>query len=241
MFDRFYQLVTNTGYTHPLHPTLVNIVIGLIVGAFVLAIIGLPGRRPSLACCARYCTITALVFLILTVFTGIMDWQHYFSGGWIFPIKLKMGLAALLFVVIVLALIIGRDKEELSTPLVAVYFLCLVFVAVLGYFGAELVFSGRTPPAGPEYAAGREIFRSHCSGCHPYGANIVHAENHLWNSPQLKDPRYLAGWLRQPIAPMPVFSPAELSEDQIRELFAYLNPLFYKQSETEEAETHEHD
>jgi uncharacterized membrane protein len=240
MLEAFYQSLEKLGYTHPLHPTQVNMPIGLVVAAFVLLVIALLLRRGVPARCGRYCAVMALVFIIPTVIAGIMDWQHYFSGGWIYPIKLKMGLAALLFSLLLTAFFLGRNRESPSPLLLAVYGLCLATIVALGYLGAELVFAGRTPSAAPEYADGREIFRSHCSGCHPYGANIIHADKHLWDSPMLASPRYLTGWLRNPVAPMPVFSPSRLSDEEVRRLFAYLNAYFYRKSGPEEA-AHDHE
>jgi uncharacterized membrane protein len=228
MFDSLYQFIEKLGYTHPLHPTQVNMPIGLVVAAFVLLLVALLIRGNSLARCARYCMAAALLFLVPTIIAGFMDWQHYYSGGWIFPIRLKMGLAVILVVLLLTAFFMGRKSEGPTFPLLVVYGLCLATVVALGYLGAELVFAKRAPPTDPEFSGGRVLFHAHCSGCHPYGSNIVDAEYILWDNLRLAKVEYLRGWLRKPEKPMPVFSPECLSDTQVQELFGYLNRVFYQ-------------
>ncbi len=38
-----------------------------------------------------HCVILALLGIAPTIFTGYLDWQHRFGGGWEFLIVLKMG------------------------------------------------------------------------------------------------------------------------------------------------------
>ncbi len=226
MFDFLYQTLVRLGYTHPIHPTQVNMPIGLLVGSFALILIASMSRNKTMIGCVRFCAAAGLIFLVPTVIAGIMDWQQYFSGAWIFPIKIKMVLAGALFFLLLIALIISRNATEISKSVAVLFTLCLSIVIVLAYLGAELVFAGRTPPALPEYTVGREIFRSNCSGCHPYGANIVVSKDHIWNSKLLEKPQYFSGWLRQPVPPMPAFSPIDLSDNQVSELYSYLDHLF---------------
>jgi len=49
MIDYIYQTLTEIGYTHPLHPTLTHVPIGLVMGAFFFAIVGLIFKRTNLA------------------------------------------------------------------------------------------------------------------------------------------------------------------------------------------------
>jgi uncharacterized membrane protein len=238
MFDSLYQFFEKLGYSHPLHPTQVNMPIGLVVAAFVLLLVSFLMRGNGMARCARYCVALALLFLIPTIIAGIMDWQHYFSGGWIFPIRLKIGLAVILVVLLLVAFFMNRKSDGPSFSLLVVYGLCLATVVALGYLGAELVFAARTPPTDQEFSGGRELFHAHCSGCHPYGSNIVDAEHILWDNLRLAKEDYLREWLRKPDSPMPVFSPDRLSDAKVKELFGYLNRVFYQKilSDSEEEE-----
>jgi len=40
MIEFIYQTLTKFGYTHPLHPTLTHVPIGLVIGAFLFALAG---------------------------------------------------------------------------------------------------------------------------------------------------------------------------------------------------------
>jgi len=230
MFDSFYQFFEKFGYAHPLHPTQVNMPIGLVVAAFALLLLALIIRSSILVRCARYIMLAALLFLIPTILAGFMDWEHYFSGGWIHPIKLKMGLAFLLAILMLAAVIQGRKNEGPTLLGLVLYVLCLVTVVILGFLGAELVFKGRTPPAEPQFAVGQKLFQANCSGCHPFGYNIVNTKHLLWDNLRFTKVEYLRDWLRQPESPMPVFSPAHISDTEVLELFDYGNAVFYNKS-----------
>lgn len=222
MLESIYRFIQQLGYTHPLHPTMVSMPIGLLVGAFSLAAFAVGRRKPRLLTCARSCLVAALLFLIPTILAGLMDWQHYYAGALLTPIKWKMAMAALLFMLLLAALIASRGREANGKPFLVICGLALLPVIALGYLGGNLVFSGRTPPAPPKYAVGREIFRSHCSGCHPYGANAIKPQHHLWDSGRLTNILTLTAWIRSPQPPMPKFGPDQISGKDAKELLAYL-------------------
>ena len=222
MLDSIYGFFQSIGYTHPIHPTMVSMPIGLLIGALCLAAFAIGGRSAVLGTCARSCLQLALLFLIPTVLAGLMDWQYFYSGALLPPFKLKMALAALLFVLLFATLFSSRQNTKNSKPFLIFCGLAVLCVIALGYLGGKLVFSGRTPPAPPKYAAGRELFRSHCSGCHPYGANAVKSRHHLWNSGRLTNIMTFTYWIRSPEPPMPKFGPDRISDKDAQELLAYL-------------------
>jgi mono/diheme cytochrome c family protein len=214
-----------------------------VVAAFALLLLAFIIRSSALARCARYAMLAGLLFLIPTILAGVMDWKHYFSGGWIHPVRLKMGLAALLVILMLMAVFQGRKSEGPLGMQLVLYGFCLVTVVILGFLGAELVFKGRTPPAEPQFAAGQELFQANCSGCHPYGYNIVNPKHLLWDNLRFTKFEYLRDWLRKPESPMPVFLPDHISESEARDLFDYCNAVFYNKSlaggEEEEKNHHE--
>jgi mono/diheme cytochrome c family protein len=236
MLNAIYRFFQDIGYSHPLHPTQVNMPIGLVVGAFFLALFAIRSRNADLGTCSRSCLLLALLFMIPTGLAGLMDVQYYYSGVMLTPVKWKIGLAGLLFVLLLTALFTGRRKEGGGKAFFALCGLALINVIALGYLGGNLVFSGRTPPAPKEYAAGRELFRSHCSGCHPYGANAVDASHHLWGSGRLTNILTFTAWIRSPMAPMPSFGEDRISEPEARALLSYLKFVLEKVPEREEAE-----
>jgi len=241
MLNAIYRFFQGIGYSHPLHPTQVNMPIGLVVGAFFLALIAASSRKADLNACARSCLLLALLFMVPTGLAGLMDVQYYYSGALLTPVRWKIGLAGLLLVLLLTAFFTGRRKEEGGKAFLVLCGLALINVIALGYLGGNLVFSGRTPPAPKEYAAGREIFRSHCSGCHPYGANAVEASHHLWGSGRLTNILTFTAWIRSPEAPMPHFSEELISKQEACSLLSYLKYVLEKREEDEHDKHEEND
>ena len=77
MIDFVYQTLAKFGYTHPLHPTLTHLPIGMVMGAFFFVLVALTFRRANLAKTARHCSVLALIAAVPTILLGIMDWQHF--------------------------------------------------------------------------------------------------------------------------------------------------------------------
>ena len=53
MIEFIYQTVTKFGYTHPLHPTLTHLPIGMVMGAFLFVLVAFIFSRTNLAQTAR--------------------------------------------------------------------------------------------------------------------------------------------------------------------------------------------
>jgi uncharacterized membrane protein len=226
MIHAFYEFLLKLGYVHPVHPTQVNMPIGLVVGALLLSLVAIIGRRPAPARCARFCLGAALFFLIFAAATGFMDWQRFYGGVLLPAIKIKIGLAIFLFLLLTIALVATRRAEPETRPPLLISFLGFITVVVLGFFGANLVFGGRTPPGPPEFVVGRELFRSHCSGCHPHGGNLLHPDDVLYGSGRLYSFEKFLSWIREPKAPMPAFDEHHFPEEKARELYGYLDEVF---------------
>lgn len=228
MFDSFYQFLQRLGYPHPIHPTEVHIPIGTVIAAVLLGYTALLLRRPKLAQCARNCILIALVFLFPTVLFGFMDWQHFYLGAWLFPIKVKLFLASVLLILLTIALFLGYKLGAESKAVLAVYTLSFCVVVALGYYGGELVYGGRTPKAAPEFRLGEKIFDSNCSGCHPGGGNAFVPKMTLRSSPELENFEAFLAYIRDPRMPdgsrgiMPPFSETRISDKMANELYQYI-------------------
>ncbi len=225
MLDGFYHALEAIGYTHPIHPTQVNMPIGLVVGALVLALAAVLSKKAHLAVSARHVVIVAFFFLIVTAGAGLMDWLHFYSGVWLFPIKVKVVLAVFLFFLLGAAVLAGGRLEPTSPVLISLYVLSFLTVVALGYFGANLVFGGRTPPLPQQYHAGETVYRMNCCGCHPYGGNAIKPRKAVLGSDKLDNFPKFVGWLRDPRAPMPPFPPERISDAQARQLYQYVKNL----------------
>ena len=122
MVDFIYQTLEKIGYTHPLHPPMTHIPVGMVIGAFIFGLLAWLIRRDQLAITTRHCITLAFIGLVPTVLLGYMDWQHRYAGVWSFPIKMKIGLAALLFLLLIIAATIGSRARVVTTGALAISF-----------------------------------------------------------------------------------------------------------------------
>ena len=99
--DVFYAFLDRIGYMHPIHPAMVHMPIGLVVGAAAFLGMAFFPRFRSFRRSAHHATVLALIFWFPTVIFGVMDWQRYLGGAWLFDIKIKMALARTLLVLLV--------------------------------------------------------------------------------------------------------------------------------------------
>ena len=167
--ESVYQVLAKIGYTHPLHPTLTHLVMGLVMGAFIFVLIATFFRRESLGRTAWHCMVLALIAFLPTAVLGYADWQHRLAGDLIFPITMKLILAGVLLVILVIAIVMGFRTETSSKHIVGTYAACLVVVIGIGYFGGELVYGKRAPAAEPQgglASQGATVFSESCSACH---------------------------------------------------------------------------
>ena len=233
--ESVYRTLSKIGYTHPLHPTLTHLVIGLVMGAFIFVLIAMFFRRERLARTAWHCMVLALIALLPTAVLGYADWQHRFAGDLIFPIIMKLILAGLLLVLLVVAVVMGFRTENYSRNVVAVYAFCLVVVIGLGYFGGELVFGKRAPEAKPQEGLvdkGAMVFNESCLACHnpdkaeykigPGLKGLFKMENMPVSGRPVTEANVRLQ-LKTPFKNMPAFP--ELSEEKIEALIAYLKTL----------------
>jgi uncharacterized membrane protein len=228
IFDPIYQLLEKLGYPHPIHPSETHIPIGLVVGAFFFIWTARIFRRPGMAQTARHCIMVAFLFIFPTVLFGIMDWFHYFAGAWVFAIKMKILLATVLFVLLLISIIMGRKNEPYSGKILVLYTLSFLTVVGVGFFGGNLVYSGRIPAATGEFKVGEGVFASHCSACHPGGGNIFDPNKPIIGSPKMNDFNTFLTFNRNPKAGgkssegMPSFPSSIFSDSDAKELYQYI-------------------
>jgi uncharacterized membrane protein len=145
MIDSIYQALGKMGYMHPLHPPMTHVTIGLIIGVFIFIWIVFVFRRsmlPSLA--YQRLILLAFIFAFPTALLGYTDWQYFYDGDWISLIKWKIILTGVLFVLLYIALRVGRRAEQEKTKgRLVFYTLCFLTVTALGYMGGELAYTPR--------------------------------------------------------------------------------------------------
>lgn len=221
----FYQFLNYLGYRHPLHPALVHLPIGLMAGAFIFGWLAYLFNNERLARSARHCLILAFLFWFPVVLFGLLDWQHFYGGAWLTPVKIKMVLSGILFFLFLTALILGFKERRSPKTALTVYTLGLFTVVLLGFFGAQLVYGGKTIKEAKSYEAGEKIFAANCLTCHPRGENLFNPDKPIRNSAKLKDLFTFIYWIRHPKAPMPQFPESKISGGQARELYPYITEV----------------
>ena len=235
MIEFIYQTLAKIGYTHPLHPPATHLPAGLIIGAFIFALIAWIFNRSNLAQTARHCLILALIMAVPTILLGLLDWQHRFGGAYLFEIKMKLVLAGILLLLLLVAVVYAALAGAFTKTVVAIYALCLLTVIGLGYFGGELVYGTRAP-AGVEIkgpvAEGAAIFKQNCSACHftdstalkigPGLKGVFKLDKFPVSGVQVSDENFRKQ-LQTPFSKMPPFG--NLPDDQVDALLAYLKTL----------------
>jgi uncharacterized membrane protein len=234
IFSPLYHALAAMGFSDPIHPPFTHMPIGLVVAALIFEFAGWILKRPSLSQAGRYCLVLAWMFIFPAVLLGFMDWQQFYQGAWLLPIIVKIGLAAFLFVLLSIGVILIVTGREESKALLAIYVVAFLTVGGLGYFGGRLVFGGRAPGAPPMLQAGQQLFENNCMACHPDGGNTIMPQEIIIGSDRLRDfPTFLA-WIRDPRldngkkGPMPEFLPGKISDEQARQLYDYLISVFGK-------------
>jgi uncharacterized membrane protein len=240
-FNPFYRALAYIGFLDPLHPPFTHFPIALVTAALIFGLLAWLWRRQGFWLTAKHCLVLAWLFIFPTVLFGFMDWQHYYHGAWMFPIIVKVCLAAFLFVLLSLGLILhykGRGEPRL---ILAVYLLSFFTVVALGYFGGKIVFEGASGSGGAAAAslqvkAGEKIFAQNCQSCHPGGKNVIMHQYPIIGSDRLANFPVFRDWIRNSRladgkkGPMPDFPPAQITTEEARQLYRYLLYAFGKSS-----------
>ena len=138
MTEAIFEFLNSIGFTHPLHPAMTHIPMGMVMGAVTFRLVSLIPKFKYLAKTGYHCVIFGLLGIVPTVFTGVLDWQHTFGGEWEFLVILKMILAAALTIILV-TIIVKDDPEQPKIDNNTLLYLITVLVAIgLGYSGGEL-------------------------------------------------------------------------------------------------------
>ena len=83
-----------------------------------------------------------------------MDWQHFYAGAWLYPIKIKLILAVL--IVWIFAGLFYIHKKGIASRFVLMnYAISFVLVVIIGYFGGNLVYGG--PSAEKKAASSAQV------------------------------------------------------------------------------------
>lgn len=231
MIEALYAFLRQMGYSHPLHAPMTHLPLGMLIGAFLFALVARFFGKHSLVSTARHCTLLAFLSFFPTVVLGVMDWQHFYGGAWLFPIRMKILLASTLAVLLLICLLLERKAEVMRKTLLLFLTLAVFAASGLGYFGGELVFARQRSPepaTSKLEREGAEAFSKSCASCHPRGENPFKPELAPKSGPQLKDVQTFLAYLRNPKARdgsntvMPPFPEERLSEAEAKAIYQYI-------------------
>jgi uncharacterized membrane protein/cytochrome c5 len=235
MIKSIYQIMVSIGYTHPLHPALTHIPVGLVIGAWLFYLCAILFKKETWGRTAHHCGALALIGTIPTIIAGILDWQQFYAGVMLTPIKIKLCLAFLLIILLII-FVLSRSGSTLFSFLSLTC--ALITVVFIGYFGGELVYGPQNAKIStqkevtPLVAQGATIFSQNCSGCH------YNDSNETKFGPGLKgigkwEKLQVSGWpatedniRKQIISPynqMPAFD--QLKKEELDAIIAYLKTL----------------
>lgn len=220
--DNFYRFLNSLGFPDPVHAALVHLPMGLILGAFVFSLLSVFSvwKRPAVT--AHHCITLAVISLFPVIVFGFMDWRHFYLGGWLMPIKIKMILAFVLLILSFLAFLSGFSAGEESKLMLFLYTLCVIIVIGLGWFGSRVV-NGETVQAhSKQHPVGEKIFIANCRVCHSDGGNKFETEHPLRKSEALQKFDYFLAQIRTPDEPMPSFTTAQIPDKEAGELYQYV-------------------
>ena len=139
MIDFTFKMLESIGFTHPLHPAMTHIPMGMVMGGFLFALVAFLFKKQDLWATAHYCFILAAIGILPTVLLGVMDWQYRFEGEWSMLIIFKVVMACVLTALLLVAIKFGRPAEKQSGLVkLAIYAACLAAATSLGFMGGEL-------------------------------------------------------------------------------------------------------
>jgi len=139
MVENLYSFLAKIGFSHPLHPMLTHVPMGMIIGMVVFSFLGLIWKDKNFAQTAFYCSVLALVAIFPVIGAGILDWLHLQQGEWNVYIIVKMILAVLLTILLILSVIL-KGKGTTANKMLLIYLLCLACAGGLGFSGGQLVY-----------------------------------------------------------------------------------------------------
>ena len=138
MIELVYQTLSKIGYSHPLHPAMTHIPMGMIIGGFLFAVSSAVMRKDDLAKAAHYCYTLSLIFVFPTMLLGYMDWQYKFDGEWSRLILTKIILAVMLTMMLSITFFYGKNVNVDMKKKLLLYVICFTIAMGLGFIGGEL-------------------------------------------------------------------------------------------------------
>ena len=75
MTESIFEFLNNIGFTHPVHPALTHIPMGMVMGAVIFRLVSFIPKLRFLAKTGYHCVVLGLIGVFPTAFAGYLDWQ----------------------------------------------------------------------------------------------------------------------------------------------------------------------
>ena len=141
MIETFYNLLAAVGFTHPLHPVVVHVPMGMVIGAVAFSLADLKWSDKHLGQSAYHCILLALISVVPVYIAGLLDWQYVFAGDMSKWIVIKMILGLVLTVLLAYA-VIEKNRGATQKKMITLYLVSLAVCGGLGFSGGELLYGG---------------------------------------------------------------------------------------------------
>ena len=141
MLESFYNLLAMFGFTHPIHPIIVHVPMGMVMGAVAFSLAGFVWTNKRFEQSAYHCSLLALISIVPVYIAGLLDWQQIFAGDWSKWIVIKMIMGVVLAVALAFA-VQQKHQGASKKKMLVIYLICLGIAGTLGFSGGELVYGG---------------------------------------------------------------------------------------------------
>ncbi len=138
MVETIFGFLNGIGFTHPVHPAMTHIPMGMAMAAFVFRFGSFLPRLKFLAKTGYHCILLGILGIFPTVFTGYLDWQYRYGGDLEFLIVLKIFLAVVLLGLMAAIGILDTPEDAKFDKKTLFYLLTLLVAIGLGFSGGEL-------------------------------------------------------------------------------------------------------
>ena len=140
MVETIFEFLAKVGFTHPLHPGLTHLPMGMAMGAVTFRFACFLPKLRVLAKTGYHCIILGLLGIPPTVITGYLDWQHRYGGEWETLIIIKMVLALVLTVIFMFIAIKDDPDNPKLDNITGLYLIVVIFAIGLGFSGGEILY-----------------------------------------------------------------------------------------------------
>jgi uncharacterized membrane protein len=243
---------------HPIHSIFVHFPAGLIPTSVIFFILYLYFRKQIFELVSILLLNISMFFILLTIATGLYDWQIRYNGYFIPPIMIKFFLSFIVFLLGVLIYILRKQKSKLKNapPLyrsygyISLYFVLVPLVVVIGYLGGELVYLSSSSFSNYNINSGSKLFFLRCNSCHPYGQGIssafifpgetseTYGSANLINSPVLSNKSIFLEYVRHPKR-MPPINEKSVTNEELNQIYGFIWYLKTGKNSSEEKKEYE--